>query len=487
MKISVKIFFVVILCGFSLFFGKSAHAASLSSASATLSTSRPSPSSPLGANVTSSEGQITVFNNNSRYLASDSAKIIRTGTGAVIGNNIPVASQSATFTSVFLSGTVGTNAGAGADVLFVPITAMHTIRFIPSTTIPVGGQIIVSYAGAGDNSASPSATTFAFNNLSSGNVQAAFSAGSSGCTFTVTAPTITCTVASSNIAAGTLVTLFIGCSLEAGGNCTNQVPTIINPTKSAQTAGTADIWKINLRTTDGFTDLDTATLGIGAIESVTVRANIDPSLTFTIAGINDGSAVNLGNTTGCLQTETTNTGINSTATDVNLGTLANSPSANNQKVGNISAQLISITTNAANGYILTATSSGHLRSAASGYFLNDSTTPTTFPSNGANFYGFHSCGLDTYNSDIGSTYWNTTASNTSCNSYNTGSTGNLCKYGWPTATGAITIASDTIGPVGNSLIAGNGLTSVSYAAGADAGVPPGQYTTIVTYVATPAF
>lgn len=486
MKISVKIFFVVFLCGFFLLPSK-AQAASLSSASATLSTSRPSPSSPLSANVTSAEGQISVFNNNSRYLASDSGKIIRTGTGLVIGNNIPVASQSASYTSIFLSGTVGTNAGAGADVLFVPITAMHTIRFTPATTIPVGGQIIIGYAGGADNSASPSASTFAFNNLSSGNVSVNFSAGASGCTFTVSAPTVTCDVTSSSIAAGTLVTILIGCSVQSGGNCTTQVPTLINPTKSSQTAGTADIWKLNIRTTDGVTDLDTATLAVGVIESVTVRANIDPSLTFTISGINDGSAVNTGNTSGCLQVETTNTGINSTATDVNLGTLANSPSANNQKVGNISAQLLSVTTNAANGFVITATSSGHLRSAASGYFINDSTTPQAFPSNGANFYGFHGCGLDTYNTDIGSTYWNTTASDTDCDSFNTGSSGNLCKYGWPTATGPITIASDTTGPVGNSLIAGNGLVSMSYAGGADAGVPPGQYTTIVTYVATPAF
>lgn len=54
-------------------------------------------------------------------------------------------------------------------------------------------------------------------------------------------------------------------------------------------------------------------------------------------------------------------------------------------------------------------------------------------------------------------------------------------------TNPITIASDTVGPIGNSLVAGNGLVSMSYAAGADAAVPPGQYTTVVTYVATPTF
>jgi len=119
--------------------------------------------------------------------------------------------------------------------------------------------------------------------------------------------------------------------------------------------------------------------------------------------------------------------------------------------------------------------------------LSDTPEKQNAPTSGANFFGFHACGLDTYNSDIGTTFWNTTASNTACNSYISGSTGNICKYGWPTTSSQILMASDTTGPIGNSLVAGNGLTSVSYAAGADAGVPPGQYSTVVTYVATPAF
>ncbi len=486
MKFWAKITIAVFLGGLTLGVG-TAHASDLTNASDTITTSRPSPSSPLSANALSTDGSLSIFNNGSRFLASDSGKLIRTGTGIVLANNLPIASQSAALTSVFLAGTTGSAAGAGADVLFVPITAMHKIVFTVATTIPVSGTIVVDFPGSANNTASPSATTFAFNNLTSGNIQANFSAGSSTCSFTVNAPRITCTVGTAQINAGTTVTLLIGCSAQSSGNCTTQVPTIINPTKSSQTAGSSDVWKLNLSTTDGVTPLDSRTISIGTIESVIVRANVDPSLTFTITGINNGTAVNNGNTTGCLQTETTNTGINSSATEVNLGTLTNSPTSNDTKVGNIAAQLLTISTNAGNGYVLTATSSGHLRNPSTGFFLNDATTPTTFPANGAHFFGFHGCGLDTYNSDIGTTFWNTTASNTACNSYNTGSTGNICKYGWPTASTPITISSDTTGPIGNSITAGNGLVSMSYAAGADAAVPPGQYTSIVTYVATPAF
>src|SRR6185503_8554794 len=116
---------------------------------------------------------------------------------------------------------------------------------------------------------------------------------------------ITCTTSGGAISGGTTITVLVGCSAQSGGSCTTQLPTLINPTKGAA-AGTADIWKIGVETQDGSSvRLDNSTLAIGTIESVTVRATIDPSLTFTIAGINSGIAVNNGNTSGCLQTETT--------------------------------------------------------------------------------------------------------------------------------------------------------------------------------------
>ncbi len=480
------VFFAVVLLLIAFPMART-YAADLSNASATLSTSRPSPSSPLSSNASSSDTTVDIFNNGSRFLASDSAKIIRTGVNTIISNGISVASQSASLTAVYLSNTVGSNAVSDTDVFFTPITSMHTISFTPTTNIPSGGTIVINYPGGTDTSASPSASTFAFNGLVAGNIQANFSTGASTCTFSVNSPNITCTVGAADINPGTIVTILIGCSAQSSGTCTSQVPTLINPTKSNQTAGNADIWKIRIRTTDGVSDLDTSTLSLATIESIVVRADIDPSLSFTISGINTGVAVNTGNATGCLQSETTNSGLNATATEVNLGTLTNSPSANNSKVGNISAQLLSVSTNSGNGYVITATSSGHLRSTSTGYFINDLLTPTEFPSNGSHYYGFHACGLDTYNSDIGSTFWNTTASDTDCNTYNQGSTGNICKYGWPTTTSAITIASDTTGPIGNAIVAGSGLTSMSYAAGADPSLPPGAYSTIVTYVATPSF
>ena len=485
MKILSRIYtlFFLLVGVFMLFFFsvKSADAATLASASGTLTTSRPSASAPLGADQAASAGQVTITDNGSIYLASDSA-ILRPDTGETL-NTVTVASLSAANTPaanqrvVYFGGTAANTHHKG-DAITTAISAMHKFRFIATNPIPNAGKIILTYPGAADNTASPSATTFAFNGLTTGNIVA----NNATCTFAVSSPSITCTL-SAPVGAGTVVTILVGCSAQTDGECTTQVPTLINPTKTA-TAGTADVWKVTIDTQDNSSvALDTVKVAMGTIESVQVFANVDPTLTFTIAGIANATAINNGNTTGCLQTETTNAGLASTATVVNLGTLANVPTSTDTKVGNIAAQLLTVSTNAINGYSLVATSSGPLRNLATGFDIGSSTTPAVFP-NGQNWFGLHACGLDT---NPASTFWNSIGGGGNCNTYITGSTNPICKYGWPTKTSPVTIAYRTTGPVGNTITTGSGLVSVAYAAGVDARVPAGTYQAVVTYVATPSF
>ncbi|MCL5433042.1 MAG: hypothetical protein M1524_02910, partial [Patescibacteria group bacterium] len=261
----------------------------------------------------------------------------------------------------------------------------------------------------------------------------------------------------------------IGCSGATGANCDTQVPTLINPTKTAAGGGeaataTADVWKIKIDTQDGGSNpVDSTSVKIATIESVQVQAIVDPSLTFSIQGIANNTAINNGNTTGCTNTEVTNTGIGSAATTVNLGNLGG--------IINISAQLITITTNASNGYSLTATSSGHLVNPETGFWIADSTTPTVMTA-GTPWFGIHACGLD-----VSAATWGTGTTGGGANA----------KYGWPTQSTSVTLASDSSGPIGNSLVTGNGLTSVEYAATVDVSVPAGTYRSVITYVATPTF
>ena len=505
-----RIIFILAIFAF-IFVPDKAFAATLISSKDTITTSRPSASSPLNAALGATDTQATIFNNGSRYLASDSAKIIKSATGAIVDAGTVVSSQSAALTTVYFGEQGGSAALAAADVLYVPITAMHTLSFTTVTAIPVSGIIKLTFpilsSTDADNDASPSATTFQFNNVVSGgsgtDVVKAFDDSTdvtANVTVTETEPgagtagVITLTLdGSTSIAAGSVVKIYLGCSTATSSSCSAQSPRILNPTKTA-TAGTADTWKINLLTQNASSiNLDTATVAVATIESVQVLATVDPTLTFTIAGVSNGSAVNTGNTTGCLQAETTNTGIASTSTVVNLGILSNTPAVDT-KVGNIAAQLLTVSTNATGGYAITATSAGSLQDFANGYSISSGTTPASFPVS-SEWFGFHSCGLDTYGSGISTTYWNTAASDTNCGTCPVGSTScptgtsgtNVCKYGWPTQATSLTLASDTTGPVDNTIVTGNGLTSVSYASGVDASVPAGTYQTYVTYVATATF
>jgi hypothetical protein len=400
--------------------------------------------------------------------------------GTQVLNNVHVASMSAANTpssgqrTVYLTDSA-TNAHNRGTAFIVPITALHTVKFTTQTSVPSGGKIILTFPGSSNNTASPSATTFAFNNLQTSSV---VSEPSTACnSVTVSSPTITCTT-SASVPAGTAVTVLVGCSAQSGGSCTTQVPTLINPAKSAN-AGTADVWKLGIKTTDsGGVTLDQSTVSMGTIESVTVRATVDPTLTFSIAGINNGTALGSINT-GCTQLDTTNSGINSTATDISLGILSAPPSINTQ-LNNLAAQSLTITTNSANGYSLTATSSGPLRNASLGFDLANNSTPQAFPAS-TNFSGIHACGLDTT-----LTTWNSTASS-ACTTDVTGSSDPICLYGWPTQTTPLTIASRSTGPVGNVVTAGSGQTIISYAATTDVRVPPGEYKGVITYTATPSF
>ncbi len=497
MKLFLPGFFVASLILFVFILTpQKVSAASLTTARDTITTSRPSPSSPLSANAASGATQVSIFNNGSRYLASDSAKLIN-GLGNLVDSAIIVSSQSAALTTVYFGDTLGAPGGSGADVLFVPITAMHTIQFTVANAIPNAGDIVLTFptltSGDADNDASPSATTFQFNNLVSGtggrdNIDVFDDASdiSANVTITETEPSagapgsLSFNLDTGTIAAGSVIKIYLGCATSTSSSCSVQTPRIINPTKTAA-AGTVDRWKVKIDTEDASDVLlDTATVAIGTIDSVHVLATVDPTLTFTIAGIANATAVNNGNTTGCTQTETTNAGLASTATEVNLGVLSNTPTSTNTKVGNIAAQLISITTNGTGGYSLTATSSGPLRNDELGFDIASNTTPAAFP-NGGPWFGIHACGLD-----VTLLTWNSTASS-ACNSYITGSTDPICLYGWPTQTTSVTLASDTTGPIGNSITAGNGLTSVSYASGVSASIPAGTYQSEVTYVATATF
>ncbi len=462
----IPVFFIFVL--FGSFFVHTVNAASLGNLKDTITTSRPSAASPLTANAAAGVGQLSIANNGSRYLASDSAKIIQ-GTGVISNNNLTVASQSAALTTVYLGTITSAFAGAGADVLIVPITARHTITFNTTTTIPASGTIVVTFPGAANSSASPSASAFAFNGLVTGNVTASGTGVvCSGGSLVVSAPTITCTT-STLVAAGTAVTITIG----------STSPTLINPTKT-NAEGVSDPWTISVRTTDASSiTLDSGSTRIATIESVQVQATVEPTLTFIITGVNNGTNINtISASCGSI---TTNAGLASTPTSVNLGILSN---------GYVSAaaQQLSVSTNAATGYVITATSSGQFKNPSTGYLILDANGGTGLTANdtpvpaviaaGTPAFGIHACGarsgaLSGSSGLTAGDIWinaGVIATARFSNPWNTGTNSFVAN-----------IASYTGGAVSAD------LTAILYGATISGTTPAGIYQTTLTYVATGTF
>lgn len=467
-----RIFFFI---GFFLTFffcAKPVWAGTLTSVKDVISTSRPSGLTYLAGGVTANvTTQIIVSDNGSRWVASDSATLLGgTAESVTIASmsaaNIPAASQR----TLYLTGKALQSHNIGTSV-FTSATAKHTVSFTTVNSIPDTGKIqIIFPAGNVAGTTEPSPNGFSFNNLSGAtgsqtNIQ--ISGGSLACSsWTVTASTglVQCNL-STGATGPTAASITIGSS----------TPTLINPSKTAA-AGTADTWTVQVKTTDSAgLVIDSAKAKVGTVESVEVYATVDPTLTFVISGVNNGTSVSSGNLVGCTKTETINTGFNSSATEVNLGVLGSS-------VINISSQLLTVTTNGFSGYSLTATASGHLLDPSIGYWIADvaATTANDTPTNGTALvagtpaYGIQACGADV-----------TGGAGTGWGPANCGTAAGTCLYKMPTSTFYQTLASDSTGPiVGTS---GNGLTTVTYGATISTAVPAGDYRTVMTYVATPVF
>jgi hypothetical protein len=470
----------IILCLFFLLcfgalFTPKVNAASLINVSDVLTNSRPSAASPLSAPLTATQGQVQIVDNGSLFLASDSAVIYRDAANESSDVALNIASMSAGSVPsqynriVFFSNT-NTFAHHQGVALISNVTAKHTIQFTTISTIPANGYIVLSFPNGG-NTASPSASGFSFNNLATGNVTFAGTGVScSGANLTVAAPTITCHT-TTQISGGTVVTAVVG----------STTPQLINPVALSNCIGAltcnADAWKVTIQTQDNNSiNLDYGALKAATIQPVQVIGTVEPTIQFSIAGYNNSSTTSFSalGATGC-GAEYANTGIDSTATTVNLGLLNN---------GNINkvAQILTITTNGSSGYAITATTSGHLINPASGFWINDANgtagsnpltandtpRPLSIASGSADF-GISPCG-----SRVPTNIWGlsgTIVSNSNfSNPWNTGAN-----------SFTDTIASYTGGPVSTD------YTVVRYAAAVSGTTPAGLYLTNISYIATATF
>lgn len=261
----------------------------------------------------------------------------------------------------------------------------------------------------------------------------------------------------------------------AGGTATGEGTNVARCTYTPSYAtGTKQIIVENITNpTTGFYDVDIATYLAGGsmqenakvivaiVDTVTVTAHVDSALTFAVAGVNAGVTINGYATTGTSTASTTPFG--------DLDPLHVGPY--------VIGQQLQVTTNASEGFVVTVTQNSNFQTAA-GAIIDSfvmgtpATTPTPWTSpvpdiDLANTWGHF--GITTDDND--------------------GVSG-LAVYGSQEYTGLEVGTSTTVmahdGP-SSATAEDRGLTNVAYAVEISALQEAGDYSTTLTYIATPTF
>lgn len=258
---------------------------------------------------------------------------------------------------------------------------------------------------------------------------------------------------------GTLTTVVTATSAQSTQAVHVDYTGITNPT----TANTTSYARITTYSDTGSTIIDTATVAFAVLNttSIAVTANVDASFTFSVAGITGtgSNTVNGANLTN---------GITTTATTIPFGTMA-------VGAAKIAAQDLTVSTNAQNGYNITAS---HSATAVSG------TPPLVSGGNDIDAFTGTNASPTTWSAPTSTT----ANSNTGFFGYTTEST-TLCsgtaarfssnKWAGTTTAGAEVACSAT--PVNSA------TTRVGYQLQVDAYQPAGSYAGTVILVATPTY
>jgi len=356
----ILIFFLIFqFSGLSLLFPKKTDSANLTNISDTLSNNRLSFRGELDGTVPAGSGVIVLKTSG---LASQNTS---TGSAALmvneylkVGQNAPIAIKTIdTNTRVVLASGLTTQAASG-DPVIATVSAVHTVTFTPVSAVPNGAfRVLIPAGTTGANDGLPDKDGFDFNSVNS----VSCSGGGAGYTFetgtaTASAISISGTTYHSfecryrgNGGTGTAIVMTIG---TPSGN------KLINPSPASTTRfpGQADTYTFRVRHTYGtnqsYATLDESIGTIGVVEAVRVTATVAPTLTFQISGRASG-------TTNCGKTAAATTTYNSAP----FGTVSTSSFTD-------IAQMLTVSTNAAGGYVVTASQSGLLTA------YNISGTPT---------------------------------------------------------------------------------------------------------------
>lgn len=262
-----------------------------------------------------------------------------------------------TFFIFNLSPANAANFSSGSDTLENPKPAepsKHTLVFTTTKAVPSDGDILITVPavnatgqtnnGIADSASTVQANGFDLNNISASNVKVS----SSGCANNWGIGTITEGTATTDhkiriyrvtdsCAAGSTITVVIG---DSSKKILNPGP-LSTPSKD----GKADIYTIHIRSRDGSgTKLDQLDVRIALLGPVVVSATVGETFSFTLSGVSASSSA-------CgIATDTA-----TTASTIPWGII------NKPFVFQNAAQLITVSTNAKDGYVVTVSEDDQLK------------------------------------------------------------------------------------------------------------------------------
>lgn len=359
----VKFFLVIFLLtqfwGLSLLFPEKLDSANLTNVSDSLSNNRLSFRGELeGAHAAGTAViNLDATPDDTRNTSSGSASLMGNESIQVGANNTASTVKTiVSSTQVVLSAGI-TNAVSDTQLVVATSSAVHTVTFTPVSAIASGAfRVLIPASSQAASDGYPDKDGFDFSTTAP---TVSCLGGGSNISFTGITQTATASAVQVPATTGTWYHSF-ECRYNGSGNTPAAVTMyigtpsggkIINPAPASTTRypGQADSYTFRVRhaygTTQSYANVDETLGTVGVVEAVRVTATVSPFLTFQISG-RTASSVNCGQT----QEATITTTYNSVPFGTTVTTTAFADAA----------QQLVVSTNAAAGYVVTASESGLL-------------------------------------------------------------------------------------------------------------------------------
>lgn len=357
LQTSITSFLTALLILIPFFVPRNISAANLGVVKDTLQTSRLSFAGRVKSPTVAGSSHVWIYTASAAEFYSVSTAGLKVGDALTIGTGSYTIDSIVDADEFTLTANLAAGDGDDTDVIYLKSKPQHVISFTTASSIASGFfRVLIPAATSNFNDTAPDSTGFDF------------ASGVAGTASNVTGYTFVTPVATVSggtncpsgwhcleyhyTGTGGIATAIV---LNIGATTGTNTP-IAPAAKSGHAEGTADTYSFRVQNFANGSDptgtpADQSTGKIGVIESVRVTATVDPSISFSIAGVASG-ANPCGSGVANQTDVSTITGINAPLA-VPFGTLTLNTFMD-------AAHLLTISTNAVNGYVVTAQESDQL-------------------------------------------------------------------------------------------------------------------------------